>query len=368
MLYFFPEYDTPMFQWQRIHIISELERHGVLIETFNPLVYESPEQANNTFIGLLREGKYDLFMSGVCYEGIIFKDVIDTAHELGIPSLLIRWDNLTVPFYDKNQAKLFDLVWLTSSDTKYLYEKWGARYLVQPYAANPYAFSYSGTNLVRKVCFLGTPYGSRSIMINHLTNKGVNVDLYYGGNQKTTDHSIQVKYDIVSPPYWQVVLNRLSYKEGRKIIQGAIMNKIFGTQTIKDAPSLSRYPSIRVQDVSSVYSKYSLCLASTSTNHTDRLSSPLKIVNLRSFEIPMSGGIALCKYNPELASYFEDGKEILFYHSDEELIELARYFTTRAKEEEILCIKTAARKRAENEHTWWNRFSNAFKQLNLDYE
>lgn len=79
----------------------------------------------------------------------------------------------------------------------------------------------------------------------------------------------------------------------------------------------------------------------------------------------MSGDINICKYHPELAGYFEDGKEIIFYQDNEELVDKVRYFTDKASDEEIIRKKRAARLRAENEHTWWNRLSIAFKILGL---
>lgn len=366
VIYYFPEYDTPMFQWQRIHIIDELSRHGIEIETFNPLIYVSPDEANEQFINTLKTNKYDLFISSVCYEGIIYKKVLETANQQGIPSLLIRWDNLTIPFFDKNQAKYFDLVWLTASDTSYLYDQWGCNYLVLPYAANPYTIKYKQFELVRKLCFLGTPHGSRPIMINTITKAGLDLDLYYGGKQETNATSkIKVKYDIVCPSYWQIMKERLLFKEGRKIILGGIYSKIRGTQEVDENVNLHRYNALEFSEIPIVYSKHVLSLSSTSSNHTDTLSNPLKIVNLRSFEIPMSGGIAICKYNEELAGYFEDGKEIVFYNDNEELIDKAKHYITKASDAEIFRMKTAARLRAENDHAWWNRFVVVFKTLGI---
>ena len=81
----------------------------------------------------------------------------------------------------------------------------------------------------------------------------------------------------------------------------------------------------------------------------------------------MSGGLALCKYNPELAEYFSEGKEILFYQTNDELIEKARYYTEKASDDELARMKEAARTRAEQDHTWWKRFSAAFDALGLAY-
>lgn len=367
ILYYFPEYDTPMFQWQRFHIIDELSRHNVQFETFNPLVYSGPDEANERFVSRIKKGGFDLLLSSVCYEGIIYPEVLEAANQQGCPSLLIRWDNLTVPFYDKKQAKLFDLVWLTCRETTRLYAKWGGKYIVQPYAANPFTMSYDKVPLERRVCFLGTPYGSRSHMINTLTGAGIDVDLYYGGSKMLEEQKIKVNYDIAHPSYWKILLHRLSYAEGRKLIHGALKNKMVGSRTINEVPALHHLNSIPPSDLSSVYASHAICLASTSTNHTDSLKKPLKIVNLRSFEIPMSGGLALCRYNPELSEYFAEGKEILFYHTDEELIEKARYYTEKASNNELIRMKEAARNRAEKDHTWWKRFTAAFDALGLTY-
>ena len=100
-------------------------------------------------------------------------------------------------------------------------------------------------------------------------------------------------------------------------------------------------------------------------NLTYGLKIPLKIINLRAFEVPMSGGLNICKYNSELASYFEEGKEIIFYHDNDELVDKVVYYTTKASDSELYSMKRSARFRAENEHTWWKRFCIAFEILGL---
>ncbi len=367
ILYFFPEYDTAMFSWQRIHLIDELQRHGVEYETFNPLLFNNPEEANGAFIDIMKKGHYDLMMSSVCYPGMIFPEVLAESKRLGLPSLCIRWDNLTIPFFDKEQASKFDLMWLTANETAYLYKKWGAKYIVQPYAANPEAFKPIGCSITRRVCFIGTPYGSRSLMINHLANSEVPVSVFYGG-RKTEKSTVLTKYRMVTPSLKQQLFDRMKFAVGRKITWGMIVNKVANKSQIdRNNYNIEFNPAVPISELSSHYSNFVLSLASTSTNHTDALKNPLKIINLRNFEIPMCGGIELCKYNKELADYFEDGKEIVFYFNNDDLVEKAKHFIHTAKDNEIRAIRNAARKRAENEHTWWCRFTKAFDVLGLKY-
>ena len=367
IIYFFPEYDTPMFSWQRIHLIDELQRHGVEIDTFNPLIYDNPEIANKEYINILRRSHYDLMMSSVCYPKMIFPEVLCESKRLGIPSLCIRWDNLTIPYFDKAQANKFDLLWLTADETANLYKRWGANYIVQPYAANPFTFFPSSNTFTPRVCFIGTPHGSRSLMINHLTAQEIPVSVYHGGSS-IVQNGVSTKYSIVTPSIYRQLFDRMKFAAGRKITWGMIVNRISNKPQIdRNNNYISFFPSVTFSELSKYYSEYILSLASTSTNHTDALSNPLKIINLRNFEIPMSGGIELCKYNKELEGYFEDGKEIVFYHNNEDLVDKARYYLVKAKDSVIREMKSAARQRAENDHTWWRRFMRVFDALGLQY-
>lgn len=372
ILYFFLELPTNMYRWQRIHIIDELEHHGVDIETFNPLMYQSMEEANDAVISRMKKNHIDLFFSNVCYEKVLFPSTLGIIRDLGIPSLSLRCDNLVIPFNDKRLAPLFDLVWLTSCETKGLYDKWGVKSFFAPYAANPFVFNSDTEGIVaRRVCFIGTPYGSRSIMINQLTKSDISVDAYYKKKDDSTcsnQKDIEIlESRIITPSRLSVIFHRFLFPEGRKIMKGMVMNKIMGQQRISNNNKLSSMPIVLPEEQSSVYSRYALSLASTSTNHTDVLKDPLKIINLRNFEIPMSGGIEICKYNPELAEYFESGKEIVFYNDNEDLVDKAKYYLQRATDAELNAIKVAARKRAVAEHTWWNRFTKAFDLLGLKY-
>ena len=371
ILYFFQENNTPMFQWQRIHFIDELQHHGCRFSCFNPLKYETPQQANEDLIALINKLTYDLFFTNVGYEKVLFPETIDYIKAKGIPTLCLRCDNLAIPFNDKVLAPHFDLVWLTSIETKYLYDRWGVNSFFAPYAANPFFFIPTKIEQnERKVCFIGTPYGSRSIMINQLSTHGLPIDVYYkkDGRSAKLDDGSELKSDLIWPSRNNVLFHRLLFPQGRKILLGSLLNRISGQQMIVENDYLSSFPSVPAEEMSKIYSSYALSLSSTSTNHTDVLKKPLKVINLRSFEIPMSGGLAFCKFNQELADYFEDGKEIVFYSDNEELVDKANFYLYRVSDTVLFKMKCAARNRAESDHTWWNRFTIAFDKLGLKYE
>lgn len=370
ILYFYQELPTPMFQWHRIHFIDELSHYNIEFDTFNPLVFSSVEEANEKLIKKAKDGKYDLFFSNTCYYKMLFVETLEEMKKLGIPTLTISWDNISVPYMDKKLAPYFDLVWLTASDNIMKYKKWGINVCFAPYAANPYTFVYNKQELNRHVCFIGNPHGSRSHMINKLTQNGVQVDCYYGKdkNRRNDDApSIDTYYNIIIPSAKSVIYRRLFSPEGRKILWGSIVNKYKGETSIEINDFLHKEYSVSHNDMISIYSKSTLSLASTSVGHTDILNKPLQWVFLRNFEIPMCGGIEICKYSQEIASYFEDKKEIVLYNDDEELLDLAKYYTCKASDNEIFEMKKAARLRSEKEHTWFCRFKQAFDILGIKY-
>lgn len=359
-----------MCEWQRVHFISELENnHNIYFETFNPLLYRSADEANLKLLSKLKQGHYDLFLSNSCNENLLYKDTLCEIKKSGIPSLCLRCDNLVIPYNDKVLSPLFDLVWLTSKETQHLYKKWKANAVFAPYAANPFVFQYSPyTPFVRRVCFIGSPYGSRSKMINNLTTNNIQVDAYCK-RHNTDSHlpGIIPFYKDRQPSRIRILADRLRFKEGRLLLMGALVNKASFNKKIIFNKNINLLQSVVPLDLHKYYSRYALSLASTSANHTDVLDNPLKIINLRNFEIPMSGGIEICRFNSELADYFEDKKEIVFYRSKEELVDLSNYYLSKATEDEIRLIKEAARKRSENEHTWFCRFKIFFDILGLKY-
>lgn len=84
----------------------------------------------------------------------------------------------------------------------------------------------------------------------------------------------------------------------------------------------------------------------------------------RDFEIPGSGGGAyLTSFNPDLAAYFQIGKEILCYYNEIDAVETIRDLI--AHPESTMEIADLARTRAINEHRWKHRFIEVLRTLGI---
>jgi spore maturation protein CgeB len=366
ILYFFEEKNTLMDKWQRHHIFDELKKHDIVVEVFNPLDFEDLVVANQKLLKKLKESDFDLFMTPH-NEDKLFIPTLKSIKALSVPTLLICFDNLVIPFKYKKVCKLFDLVWLTQIETKYLFERWGANTLFLPYAANPFLFG-PGDEVeenINKVCFVGTPYGSRVNMLTSLISNDIEMDLFSNATDST--FIMESSSNIFS--YVQPFLNLIRFSYGRRIILGAIKQKFFTENTLLPSSDLIEFHKpVPLDELGRVYSSYALCLSSTAARNTGVLNKPLNIINLRSFEIPMSGGLQICPYSKEIASYFEEGKEIVFYRSKSELIEKTKYYLADENEQLRKNMKKAARLRAEKDHTWFVRFKQVFDYFNLAYK
>lgn len=364
ILYYVKQDNSLMSHWQVVHIFDELKRHNCQVEAFNLNNYKTIDEANEALLKYIKNNKFDLFMTGqFCNE--IYAETLECIKNIGLPMLLICFDNLVVPYRHISIAKYFDYIWLTSVETKYLFDRKGLNAHFQPYAANPFYFQPNWKQQEkRKICFIGTPYGSRINLINDLLKADIPVALYADKESKQATLKVNLKNSNK-----KIIMQFLKNSIGRKIIFAAIKNKKDSIALDINSTLLSWHDVVQLSDLSDKYSGYALALSTNAARNTGILKKPVDIVNLRSFEIPMCGGLQFCRYTDELSNYFEDGKEIIFYYSKEDMIDKAKFYLRPKNEKLRFKIKLASRRRAENEHTWFIRFNNVFENLGLtNYE
>lgn len=366
IFYYFLELDTPMYKWQRLHFFDELERNGHQIVTYNPLDFRSMDEANEKVIEAIKhEDKIDLFLA--CDEStVIYRETVRQIKALGIPTCLICWDNLELPYKQKKIAPAFDVVWITSWETRYLFEKWGCKNIVfGTYAANPYRFKPHSGRAIPAVGFIGSPYGSRVNKLNDLLHAGIHCRVYSNSLfQKGYNTSVGGvhKYDATD-----VLVKGIRYMRfpiGRKVLVSTIQNKLMSSPRLDTAsPYFQKNPSVSDDEMIDLYGSFLLSLNITELRDTYICKHPIHKVHLRTFEIPMSGGLELASHTEELASYFEEDKEIVLYRSKEEMTDKARFYLDSKNKLVVQNMKKAARKRAENEHTWTKRFEKVFEAI-----
>jgi spore maturation protein CgeB len=84
----------------------------------------------------------------------------------------------------------------------------------------------------------------------------------------------------------------------------------------------------------------------------------------RDFEIPgCGGGVYLTSFNPDLAGHFVVGEEILCYRTNDEAVELIRWYGKRP--EVAFEIARKARQRCLREHRWLHRYLKVCETLGV---
>ncbi len=356
ILYLFPERNRFMDKWQRWHFIDELSRYGVDFDFVNPYKEEDLDYESVVYEKIKsQKGKYSLFMTAM-NDYQLSVSFINSIKELGLPTLLICWDNLSIPFYHKKLSAVFDLVWLTSYETQKLFKKWGGRSLFLPYAANPYVYKSNEYVRIPKVAFIGSPYGIRARKISQLAANEISIDVFGSWNLKfkngnRSSRAMQIKK----------IYNYIRFDIGRKCLNAVVRGKFKDVENLdifieQNSDSLNFKGNPDIEEMVKIYSSYALSLGVSELLDTYHLKQPIHKVHLRTFEIPMCGGIQVTSRIPEIENYFEDRNEILLYDDEDELVELCKEYLSDRNERQIVKMGKYAHERAINEHTWFNRF------------
>lgn len=347
--------DTHMGNWFDESFIYELKKLDYNINLIKLKPYDSIVEFKEQILLDLASCKFDYFITTFNHK-TINGNLINEINKY-TKSILLLCDNLIIPFEHKKTARYYNLVWLTSKETQYLFQRWKAKSIFLPYAAtvkNLDEYNLLTNPLIRKVVFIGSPYGSRVNIINKLLSKGIPVDIY-----KPQNVSVEKK---TKRPSIKVFYNFIRFSIGRKIIIAKFL-QMFLIKPILDIENknLNIFPGLSLEDMQETYKKYALCLSSVHARNTGILKSPVEIVNLRNFEIPSSGGIQFCQRTSEMANYFEDNKEIVFYNSLEDIDKIARKILINYSDSQLYEIQKNAYIKAKHSHTWSKRFEILFK-------
>lgn len=87
-------------------------------------------------------------------------------------------------------------------------------------------------------------------------------------------------------------------------------------------------------------------------------------VKIRLFEVAAAGTLLITEYVDEINEFFEYGKEIVGYKTEDEMYEKIKYYVDHPFKR----IKTAskAQQKCAQKHMWRNRFEDLFKQIGVN--
>lgn len=165
-------------------------------------------------------------------------------------------------------------------------------------------------NEIKKVCFIGNPDKIRAEVIKYLVNNGIEVDVY-----------------------------------------GHNWNRYFSR---RENANLKIYDAVYADKFWEIARKYRVQLNIFRPHNTGSH-------NMRTFEIPAVGGIQLAPDSEEHREFFQEGKEIFLYRTNEELLKKVKSLLEMSKSEAD-GIRIAAREKSLSaDYTYRSRTNYVFK-------
>jgi spore maturation protein CgeB len=242
---------------------------------------------------------------------LVFPETVQALRSFGVPMIHFSLNDKEhfvgkvrggLAFGSRDICRWFDLCWTSTEDALKKYCVEGALPVYLPEGANPELHRPREQQKAIDVSFVGQCYGNRPEIIRRLGAEGIRVEAF--------------GYGWPNGP--------LSTEEMVRLYSKSRINLGFGG----------------VEGHEETY-----CLKG------------------RDFEIPMSGGLYLTEYHPELERVYDLGKEIVAYRGFDDLLASIRHLLADPQKAEA--IRQAGFRRARKEHTWEMRFERIFSLMNL---
>lgn len=366
------------------HAIDELTRKGNDVIYVNPMKELGEDASQEACCELLlsrvraehKKAGVDLFFS-VSWDNALTPEAVQDISKMGIPTVSFSTDDLSHPFRVEKITSAFDLCCSSARESHDILRGYGAKKVISmPFAANPHFYHPVPATEQNCVCFIGTAYGARARGIATMAQAGVPVHVHgaspmdvYGKNKGNPITRAFGNLADASERFFK----GMAVPGGRKCIKAAVLRSVqelYSSPPEKDPTkgTVEYLGGAGFEEMAQIFCQSALSFGSIEVASTHVLKDPLLFIRVREFEVAMSGGVHLVNRFPELEEYFEDGVEMLYYDSHEELVDKARFYLDPAQHDTRMKIREAAAKRALGEHTWSHRFAEVGRELGLSFD
>jgi spore maturation protein CgeB len=237
------------------------------------------------------------------------------------------------------------------------YREVGANPVFFPMAANPAVYRPMDVPAIYDASFAGQRYGDRTLAVLALNEAGVATHAF-GPGWTDADGGGGAPAESAGT-FARVMRIAKAARDGRDP-RRALADWQAWTR-LRERHAAMLHAPVSDDEYVALFSRSRISLGFLTLGDTHRTGRPLRQVRLREFEGPMSGAFYMTGWIEELARHYAIGREIVCYHSHEEMVDLARHYL--AHEDEREAIRRAGHARARRDHTWAKRFTQLFQEL-----
>ena len=348
------EYNFP--QWHDMQFIHEWRFIGINIEVIEFSRGDSFSlSARRKLINSLKNATDGcIVLSCLLDHELKLNNLDEILKKSDVPVVTICFDNLQVWHCHKLASKVSDVLWLTSPISKDQKYPGSAKRVFIPYGANdrllrPSELSIAASSHSR-LKFFGTAYGARAMYISKLLASNVDIDCF-GRSESIQTESLHKSFKgIVSKSRINLYSNLLNSEVGRKLLYSSIKKRLQSNPvTTPHFMELGSSTFINETVTSS------LVLNSAVVWNSYLLHKPIYKQHLRLFETPSMGGVQLLERHDEILEYFTEGKEIILFESNEELLDKSKFYLNTKNHDLVSEMKVNAYNTVKDRHSWSSR-------------
>lgn len=202
-------------------------------------------------------------------------------------------------------------------------------------------------------------------IIDELVNENVMRRLC---NEKVTEALIQNLHrgflknvnELRRAPFTMFLQKAVTNKE--RVLLLSLFGKHFSTKLY--APDNVKIPNVISCGIVDYETKMPIVFKCSKINLNITLRTIRHGIPQRVLDILGCGALAMSNYQKDMEEYFEDGKNIVIYHSAEEAVEKAKYYISHEKEAEK--IRRAGYKLVKDEFNYERRLNSIWKLSGID--
>lgn len=313
--------------------------HEVIYFPFDELMEaKGKDKMNELLLKSIYETKPELCFFFLFTDEIKKETIQEITEKSG--AITLNWfadDHWRFDIYSKYWAPYFSWIATTDSSAPTRYYKIGVKNVIKTqWACNHFLYKPIKISKVYDVTFIGQAHGNRKQVVSKIKHSGIDIQCWGTG--------------------WSN--GRLSQE---KMIQTFSASKINLNLTNPSTRNLSQIASLFLKR------KRYFIVPRGPREIIDKIKAFIygtrEQIKGRNFEVPGCGAFLLTSDADNLTDYYEDGKEIVIYKNDEDLLEKINYYLKHDKERELIAEKGLRRTLAE--HTYEKRFNFIFKAIGL---